>query len=146
MLPTVLDELTDKYSQRTNSMRVLALAFAGFYIGTILYYLNYKLRVQEEKWAQNYGQDVPYFVSFKYQQRMHTNRAYYIHFYRYKAFYFLEEQVIDPLNDNVLSPKSFDVYLYKRLIRAMNYDKKRDSSFDFINVGEDDIDEFDDFV
>jgi len=28
----------------------------------------------------------------------------------------------------------------------MNYDEKRDSSFDFLNIGEDDIEEFDDFV
>lgn len=50
------------------------------------------------------------------------------------------------MNDNVLSPKSFDVYQFKRLIRAMNYDDRRDSSFDFLNIGEDDIEEFDDFV
>lgn len=54
--------------------------------------------------------------------------------------------MVDPLNDNVLSPKSFDIYIYKRLIRAMNYDKRRDNSFDFLNIGEDDIDDFDDFV
>ena len=77
---------------------------------------------------------------------MQYYRAYYIHFYRYKVFYFLDEQVIDPLNDNVLSPKSFDVYQFKRLIRAMSYDEKRDRSFDFLNIAEDDIDEFDDFV
>ena len=82
----------------------------------------------------------------KYQQLFQYYRAYYIHFYRYQVFYFLDEQVIDPLNDNVLSPKSFDVYQFKRLIRAMSYDNQRDRSFDFLNIGEDDIEEFDDFV
>ena len=77
---------------------------------------------------------------------MQYNRAYYHHFYSYKLFYFLDEQVIDPLNDNVLNPRAFDVYHYKRLLRAMKYDKHRDESFDFITIGEDDIDEFDDFV
>ena len=136
----------DKYAQRTNPLKLLGMAFFGFYLGTVLYYLNYKYEVQEKKWAANYGQDIPYYVSYKYQQFFQYYRAYCIHFYRYKVFYFLEEQAIDPLNDNVLSPKTFDVYQFKRLIRAMNYDKKRDSSFDFFNIGEDDIDEFDDFV
>jgi len=122
------------------------MCFAGFFFGTMLYYLNYKINVVEKKWSANYGQDVPYFVTYKYQQLLQYYRAYYVHFYRYKVFYFLEEQVIDPLNDNVLSPKSFDVYQFKRLIRAMNYDSKRDTSFDFLNIGEDDIDDFDDFV
>lgn len=122
------------------------MCFAGFFVGTMLYYLNYKINVVEKKWSANYGQDVPYFVTYKYQQLLQYYRAYYVHFYRYKVFYFLEEQVIDPLNDNVLSPKSFDVYQFKRLIRAMNYDSKRDTSFDFLNIGEDDIDDFDDFV
>lgn len=111
----------------------------------MLYYIGCK-RVQEEKWAWSFGQDVPYFTSFGYQRFFQYYRAYYIHFYRYKVFYFLEEQALDPLNDNVLSPKSFDVYQFKRLIRAINYDRKRDMSFDFLNIAEDDIDEFDDFV
>ncbi len=34
----------------------------------------------------------------------------------------------------------------KRLIRAIRYDEKRDDSFDFLQIGEDDIDEYDDFV
>ena len=77
---------------------------------------------------------------------MQYHRAYNVHFYRYKLFYFLDESVIDPLNDNVLSPKTFDVYQFKRLIRAIRYDERKDKSFDFLNIGEDDIDEFDDFV
>ena len=69
-----------------------------------------------------------------------------MHFYRFKLFYFLEEQAVDPLNDNVLSPKTFEVYQFKRVIRAMQYAERRDDSFDFINIGEDDSEEYDDFV
>ena len=58
----------------------------------------------------------------------------------------MEEQVIDPLNDNSLSQNKFEVYQFKRLIRAMRYDEKRDDSFDFLQIGEDDIDDYDDFV
>ena len=137
--------MLDKHSQRTNSVKLLGYVFAGFYTGTLLFYLRYKL-IHEKKQVENYGQDLPYQVKFRYQQIFQYYRAYYIHFYRYKVFYFLDEQVIDPLNDNVLSPKSFDVYQFKRLIRAMSYDEKRDRSFDFLNIAEDDIDEFDDFV
>ena len=59
-------------------------------------------------------------------------RGKYLHFYKYRLFYFVEEQVIDPLNDNSLSQNKFEVYQFKRLIRAINYDKKRDESFDFL--------------
>ena len=45
-----------------------------------------------------------------------------------------------------MAPKAFDVYKFKRLIRAMNYDAKRDESFDFMQIGDDDISEYDDFV
>ncbi len=45
-----------------------------------------------------------------------------------------------------MSPKAFDVYRFKRLIRAIKYDKLRNDSFNFINIGEDDLDSFDDFV
>ena len=112
----------------------------------MIYYVHYKVKVQEKKWTANYGCDVPYFVTMRYQQIMQYYRAYLIHFYRYKLFYYLDEQVLDPLNDNVLNPKAFDVYQYKRLIRAIQYDKKRDGSFDFLCIGEDDIEEYDDFV
>ena len=61
-------------------------------------------------------------------------------------FYFVEEQVVDPLNDNSLSANKFDVYQFKRLIRAIKYDSLRDESFDFMQIGEDDIQDFDDFV
>ena len=69
-----------------------------------------------------------------------------MHFFRYRIFYFIEDQVVDPLNSQALNEKQFDVYQFKRLIRALNYDKKRDSSFDFLQLGEDDMDDFDDFV
>ena len=37
-------------------------------------------------------------------------RAKYIHFYRFKLFFYLDDQVIDPLNDNSLQPNTYDVY------------------------------------
>jgi hypothetical protein len=46
----------------------------------------------------------------------------------------------------MLNPKAFDVYSFKRLIRAIKYDEERDKSFDFLTIGEDDIESFDDFV
>ena len=80
----------------------------------------------------NYGCDVPHKRKHKLANWVQMVRAKYIHFYRYRVFYFVEEQTIDPLNDNSLSAKAFDVYQFKRLIRAMKYDEKRDKSFDFL--------------
>ena len=67
ILPAPIDELLDKHAQRTNSMKVVVMAFAGFFCGTMLLYLRYK-KIFEEKWAVNYGQDLPYHVTFKYSQ------------------------------------------------------------------------------
>ena len=53
---------------------------------------------------------------------------------------------MDPLATDSLGSKAFDIYQFKRLIRAIKYDERRDSSFDFLQIGEDDIDEYDDFV
>jgi vacuolar-type H+-ATPase subunit C/Vma6 len=39
-----------------------------------------------------------------------------------------------------LNPEAFDVYNFKRLIRAIKYDERKDTSFDFLTIGEDDID------
>ncbi len=108
------------------------LAATSMYAGSILYYLNYKINVQEPKWVEDYGQDVPHFRKFKPITMLQLVRAKYVHFYRYKLFYFVEEQVVDPLNDNSLSANKFDVYQFKRLIRAMKYDSLRDNSFDFM--------------
>jgi len=122
------------------------LVFAGFFLlGNIAFYANYKINVIERKWAKEYGTEYPYYTKFKLSRIFQYNRAYYIHFYRYKLFAYLEDQVIDPLNDNVLSPRAFDVYQFKRLIRAIQYDKKRDCSFDFLSIGEDDIEEFEEY-
>lgn len=54
--------------------------------------------------------------------------------------------MVDPLNDQALNEKQFDVYQFKRLIRALHYDEQRDSSFDFLQLGEDDMEDYDDFV
>lgn len=117
-----------------------------FYLGSLGHYWNYKRNVVEDKWVENYGKDVPHFRKFQFFSYIQRLRAEYVHFYRYRLFYFIEEQVVDPLNDNSLSAKAFDVYQFKRLIRALKYDEQRDDSFDFLQVGEDDIEEYDDFV
>ncbi len=90
ILPKPIDELLDKHAHRTNSMKVVAMAFAGFYCGSLILYFRYK-KIHEEKLVENYGQDLPYHVKFKYGQLFQYYRAYYIHFYRYKLFYFLDE-------------------------------------------------------
>ena len=60
----MLDELHFQYSQRFNGMKFARLAFLGYFTGTVLFYLVYKLTVYEEKWAANYGSDVPYYTKF----------------------------------------------------------------------------------
>lgn len=45
IVPQAIDELLDKYSQRTNSIKLFGIAMAGFWVGTLLYYGHYKITV-----------------------------------------------------------------------------------------------------
>jgi len=121
-----------RHSQRTNYTPYFATFILFYYLGSLGHYYNYKRNVVEDRWVEEYGQDVPHFRKFKFSSWIQRMRAEYVHFYRYRMFYFIEEQVIDPLNDNSLSAKAFDVYQFKRLIRAIKYDELRDDSFDFL--------------
>ncbi|CDW88255.1 UNKNOWN [Stylonychia lemnae] len=141
-----LDLCLFHHSQRVNQSRLVALCFISFVTGNILYYINWKINVIEKKWIANYGGDLPNYVSFWHSQQYQYWRSYFINLYKFKFKYFLEDQILDPLNDNVLNPRAFEIYQYKRLVRAMRYDDNRDNSFDFLNVGEDDVEEFDDYV
>ena len=49
--PTIFEEVLSKYKQRKNNMKWIAICASGFYIGTMLFYLNYKIKVIEEKWV-----------------------------------------------------------------------------------------------
>ena len=60
--------------------------------------------------------------------------------------YFVEEQEIDPLNKSTLGAEAFRVYQQKRLLREVDYRKLRDTSFDFMQLGENDSEQFDDHV
>ena len=114
---TKLNQFLWRHSQRTH-VAPYWFAFLFFsYIGSLFHYYNYKKNVVEDKWVQEYGQDVPHFRKFWFATKVQRIRAEYVHFYRYRLFYFIEEQVIDPLNDNSLTAKAFDVYQFKRLIR-----------------------------
>jgi hypothetical protein len=125
---------------------MIALWYIGVLIGMFAYYLRYKVLVYEKAKGRKQGMEAPIFKPFKAYTLFHYYRGYYFHFYKYKLFYFLDEQVVDPLNDNALSPGVFDVYQFKRLIRKLKYDEVRDPCFDFMGIGEDDVEEFDDFV
>jgi hypothetical protein len=48
---TQLTEWSFYHSQRANYWKMFALAAASFYVGTLLYYLNYKINVVEPKWV-----------------------------------------------------------------------------------------------
>ncbi len=99
-----------RHCQRTNSAKYMATFLVFYYLGTLGHYCNYKRNAVEDKWVEEYGQDVPHFRKFWLTSYVQRIRAEYVHFYRYRMFYFIEEQVIDPLNDNSLSAKAFDVY------------------------------------
>lgn len=107
---TKVHETLYKHSHRASTWRMWGLALFSMYLGSLLFYVNYKVNVVEPKWVQDYGQDVPVFKKFKFISDVQYFRAKYIHFYKYRLFFYVEEQVIDPLNDNSLAPKAFDVY------------------------------------
>ncbi len=60
-----IEEILYKHSQRSNSIRIFGVMLAGFYIGTLFFYLKYKL-AHERKNVESYGQDLPYQIKFSY--------------------------------------------------------------------------------
>ena len=66
--------------------------------------------------------------------------------YRIKSMYYIEDQEINVFDKDQLKEDAFEVYQQKRLVRTEMYYKRRDKSMDFLCIGEDDLDEFDDFV
>ena len=99
------------------------------------YGIHYKIGLEENELIKDYGHDVPVY---------RTDRWYEIYYYYYHfgmmylpqyLSYSEEEQVLDPLNDNILSPEIFQIYEKKRNIKFRRYYKRRDDSFDFLNIG-----------
>ena len=52
---TTLHEWAYMHSHRSNFWKPFVLAAFSFYVGTLLYYYNYKVNVMEPKWVQDYG-------------------------------------------------------------------------------------------
>ena len=142
---TRLLALNHRYGQRTTIMPYVCCAVLFGYFGTLLGYYQHK-KLTEDKWVENYGQDVPMYQAQWWKRTSRYLIARYGVFQRYKLFYFVDEQVIDPLGTDQLSEQKFEIYQHKRLERALRYEEARDDSFDFLQIGEDDIDDFDDFV
>lgn len=80
-----------RHRQRVN-LATYTLTFLGcYYIGTLAHYASFRRYVIEDKWVEEYGQDVPHWRKFAFFHWVQRVRAEYIHFYRYRMFYFLEE-------------------------------------------------------
>ena len=100
-----------KMSHRSSTWKFWVLTTFSMYVGSILYYLNYKINVVEPHWIADYGQDVPIYRMFKLRYKWKVwSIKYGTSFQRFKLFYFVEEQKIDPLNSNTLVPKTYEVY------------------------------------
>ena len=99
-----------RHSQRCHQAPIWFTGLFFFFLGGIGKYINYKINVVEDKWVEKYGQDVPHYRKLWFFHQVQRIRAEYVHFYRFRIFYFVEEQQIDPLADNSLTPKAFEVY------------------------------------
>mmetsp|Transcript_8066 Transcript_8066/g.9268 ORF Transcript_8066/g.9268 Transcript_8066/m.9268 type:complete len:135 (+) Transcript_8066:57-461(+) len=88
---TPLNSFIERHQQRRNLAPYMASFLFFYYLGTLGHYYCFRRYVIEDKWVEEYGQDVPHwrkYAPFHWMQRV---RAEYIHFYRYRLFYFIEE-------------------------------------------------------
>jgi hypothetical protein len=116
------DKFLARHGQRINYFKFLPVMVGSFYLGSLAFYYMWKTQVVEPKWVQEYGQDTPVHCKRSFFSWVQVMRAKYIHFARFRIFYFIEEQVIDPLADDQLNASAFDVYHWKRVVRAIKYD------------------------
>ena len=141
-----VDLLIHKYSQQIYLQKVFVIFLIGQVFGALLFYLNHKIMVIEPHMVEEYGRDYPHKRNLLPVRLYHEYRIKWFYFQQYNLTYFYDEQQIDFVNRGQLDTKTFFVYSMKRLNRAIEYDKIRDPSFDFLDIGEDDTDDYDDFV
>ena len=110
------------------------------------FYLRHKIFVIEPKWVEDYGQDYPATKALWLLAKLEYWRIRGYHLEKYRFFNFKDEQMIDPLNNESLGAEAFRVYQNKRLLRELSYLEKRKNTFDFLCIGEDDIEDYDDNV
>lgn len=77
------------HGQRTNYQPLFFLGCGFMMLGHLAFYVNYRINVVEPKWVENYGQDVPHWKKAKLMAYVQYARAKYIHFFRYRIFYFI---------------------------------------------------------
>ena len=145
-IPTESEKYMHRYAHRWNLQPLLPLFLAGIWVGCMAHYVNHKINWKEKYWIRELGCDYPITYRPWLSAQLHYHRIASFHFQLYKFFFFAEEQMVDPLNKNSLGAAQFKIYELKRLIREVRYEKERDTSFDFMQFGEDDINDYDDFV
>lgn len=58
--PTPFSWFLERHKQRSNLAPYFACFLTFYYFGTLLQYYHYRRNVIEDKWVQEYGQDVPH--------------------------------------------------------------------------------------
>ena len=58
---TPLSKFLWRHSQRSHVAPYFFTFLAFYYLGSLGHYYNYKANVVEDKWVEDYGQDVPHF-------------------------------------------------------------------------------------
>jgi hypothetical protein len=122
----------------------LKLGLVSFTIGIGVYAYYQKILVEEPAKIKDYGNSFPEHKLEDWRIKQYLQRYKLLHIWPYRVNYYRTEQRIDPLNDDVLAPEVFEVYAKKRILRMIEYEEKRDNSFDFLQIGENDVEEFDD--
>ena len=96
--PSYIDKYMHKYSHRWNLQPLCFLFFFGTVAGCVGYYINHKIYHIEKHSIRDYGADYPQVENFWIFRKLHYHRIASFHFQKYKFFYYIDEQAIDPLN------------------------------------------------
>ena len=109
--------------------------------------LNYKIYAIEKHRVKGYGDEVPThfrpaYIPIKdlWVIRLRCMAQFYVRYYAWTQNY------TDSFADNSNSPMYFKVLKYKGVVRYYRYMKQRDSSFDFMDIGEDVYEQVDDGI
>ena len=100
--PTVQQNILNNYHPRVTYQSKYVALLALFFAGNFIWLWTYKTRVIEDEWKRKYGTEYPMFKQIRLAVWARAYSVYYLHLFKYKIYFFQDEQQIDPTNNDSL--------------------------------------------
>ncbi|CAI2379023.1 unnamed protein product [Moneuplotes crassus] len=133
-----------KYRFKRQTYRNLYWSLGGVVAALAFHYYYYKILIYENGQVADFGEEYPYYqpsIISMWGHKIRRVRDLFVFSLRYHS---ASQDYTDNLNQNVVNPVFFEIYKYKRMLKWYRFRDMRDTSFDFMDIGEDMFDQVDD--